>query len=82
LNQSGFPLVIIIRLLGEEPMKTFRTRNAYHVSSRVHRLDPRQESRRSLVLIMLMGFATLSVMATTQTLSAQDTKAIHVYSPR
>jgi hypothetical protein len=34
------------------------------------------------VLIMLMGFATLSVMATTQTLSAQDTKTIHVYSPR
>jgi hypothetical protein len=73
---------MIIRLLGEEPMKTFRTRNACHVSSRAHRLDPRQESRRSLVLIMLMGFATLSVMATTQTLSAQDTKTIHVYSPR
>jgi hypothetical protein len=49
---------------------------------RVHRLDPRQESRRSLALIMLMGLAILSVMATTQTLSAQDTKTIHVYSPR
>jgi hypothetical protein len=31
---------------------------------------------------MLLGLATLSVMATTQTLSAQDTKAVHVYSPR
>ena len=61
-------------------MKTFRPRNAYHVSSRVHRLDPRQESRRSLALIMLLGLATLSVMATTQTLSAHDTKTIHVYS--
>ncbi|HEV2565962.1 MAG TPA: hypothetical protein VGU19_12850 [Microvirga sp.] len=63
-------------------MKTIRPRSAYHVSSRVHRLDPRQESRCSLALVMLLGLATLSVMATTQTLSAQDTKAIHVYSPR
>jgi hypothetical protein len=63
-------------------MKPFRSRNAYHVSSRVHRLDPRQESRRSLALIMLLGLATLSVMATTQTLSAQDTKTVHVYSQR
>ena len=63
-------------------MKPLRTRNAYHVSSRGQRLDPRQESRCSLALIMLMGLATLSVMATTQTLSAQDTKTIHVYSPR
>lgn len=61
-------------------MKTFRPRNVYHVSSRVHRLDPRQESRRSLALVMLLGLATLSVMATTQTLSAQDTKTIQVYS--
>jgi hypothetical protein len=68
--------------VGEDPMKPLRTRNAYHVSSRVQRLDPRQESRCSLALIMLMGLATLSVMATTQTLSAQDTKTIHVYSPR
>ncbi|MBB4039181.1 hypothetical protein GGR34_000816 [Microvirga flocculans] len=63
-------------------MSTFRARKAYHVSSRIPRLDPRQESRRSLALIMLMGLATLSVMATTQTLSARDTKTIHVYSPR
>jgi hypothetical protein len=63
-------------------MKTFRTRNAYHVSSRVQRLDRRQESCHSLVLIMLMGLATLSVLATTQTLSAQDTKTIHIHSVR
>lgn len=63
-------------------MKTVRPKSAYHVSSRVHRLDPRQESRRSLALIMLMGLATLSVMATTQTLSAQDTKAFPIYSHR
>ncbi|WP_262273242.1 MULTISPECIES: hypothetical protein [Microvirga] len=63
-------------------MKTFRSRNAYHVSSRVHRLDPRQESRCSLALVMLLGLATLSVMATTQSLSAQDPKTVHVYSPR
>jgi hypothetical protein len=63
-------------------MKTFRPRNVYHVSSRVHRLDPRQESRRSLALIMLLGLATLSVTATTQTLSAQDSKTVHVYSLR
>jgi hypothetical protein len=63
-------------------MKTFRPRNACHVSSRAHRLDPRQESRCSLALVMLLGLATLSVMATTQTLSAEDTKTIHVYSLR
>jgi hypothetical protein len=63
-------------------MKTFQPRNAYHVSSRVHRLDPRQESRRSLALVMLLGFAILSVMATTQTLSAQDTKTFPIYSQR
>ena len=63
-------------------MNPFRTRHARRVMSRAHRLDPRQESRCSLALIMLMGLATLSVMATTQTLSAQDTKTIHVYSPR
>ena len=63
-------------------MKTLRSRQACHVSSRVQRLDPRQESRCSLALIMLMGFATLSVMATTQTLSAQDTKTFPIYSQR
>ena len=63
-------------------MKTFRPRNAYHVSSRVHRLDPRQESGCSIALVMLLGLATLFVMTTTQTLSAHDTKTIHVYSPR
>lgn len=49
-------------------MKDFRTRSEYHVASRVHRFDPGQESRRSLALIMLMGLATLSVVATTQVL--------------
>ncbi|MBL0405912.1 hypothetical protein JKG68_18290 [Microvirga aerilata] len=63
-------------------MKTLRTRHACHVSSRVQRLDPRQESRCSLALVMLLGLATLSVMATTQTLSAQDTKTFPIYSQR
>ncbi|MCG7391832.1 hypothetical protein MHY87_02795 [Microvirga sp. ACRRW] len=61
-------------------MKTLRPRN--HVASRVHRLDLRQQSRCSLALIMLMGLATLSVLATTQTLSARDTKPVHLYSIR
>ena len=59
-------------------MKTFHPRN--HVASRVHRVDLRQQTRCSLALIMLMGLATLSVLATTQTLSAQDTTAVHLYS--
>jgi hypothetical protein len=82
LNQTSFSLAACSWLLGEQPMKTFQPRSAYHVSSRVHRLDPRQESRRSLALIMLLGLATLSVMATTQTLSAQDTKTFPIYSQR
>jgi hypothetical protein len=43
-------------------------------------MDLRQQTRCSLALIMLMGLATLSVLATTQTLSAQDTNAVHLYS--
>jgi hypothetical protein len=38
----------------------------YHVSSRTQRLDRRQECRFMLALIMLMGCATASVVATTQ----------------
>jgi hypothetical protein len=63
-------------------MKTFQPRSVCHVSSRVQRLDPRRESRCSLALIMLMSLATLSVMATTQTHWAQDTKDVHFYSQR
>lgn len=51
-------------------MKSSRTRNDPRVLARAHRLDPRQESRCSLVLIMLMGLATVSVMATTQAMSS------------
>jgi len=61
-------------------MKTLRPKN--HVASRAHRMDPRQQTRCSLALIMLMGLATLSVLATTQTLSAHDTNAIHLESIR
>ncbi|WP_133239323.1 hypothetical protein [Microvirga sp. KLBC 81] len=61
-------------------MKTYRPRN--HVASRAYRMDLRQQSRCSLALIMLMGLATLSVLATTKTLSARDTNTVHVYSVR
>ncbi|WP_166802226.1 hypothetical protein [Microvirga pakistanensis] len=50
------------------------------VASRAHRMDLRQQTRCSLALIMLMGLATLSVLATTQTLSAHDSNAVHQYS--
>jgi hypothetical protein len=63
-------------------MRTFRTHDKPHVTTRAHRLDPRQESRCSLVLVMLMGLATLSVMATTQALSNEDTGTVHFYSQR
>lgn len=46
-------------------MKAFRKTT----ETRIQRLDRRQESRRSLILIMLMSLATVSVMATTQALS-------------
>lgn len=61
-------------------MKTFHAGN--HVASRAHRIDPRQQSRCSLALIMLMGLATVSVLATTQALSAQGAHAVHGYSVR
>jgi hypothetical protein len=63
-------------------MRTFRARQTHHVTSRAHRLDPRQESRCSLALIMLMGLATLSVMATTEALTGHDKGPIHLYSQR
>lgn len=66
--------------MGNEPMKTFEPRN--RVASRAHRMDLRQQTRCSLALIMLMGLATLTVLATTQTLSAHDTSAVHQYSLR
>ncbi len=47
-------------------MNAFRTRNEHRTAPRAQRLDPRQESRFSLALVLLMGLATLSVMATTQ----------------
>jgi hypothetical protein len=53
-------------------MTTFRTRHDRRIAARAHRLDPRQESRFSLALILLMGLATLSVMATTQMLTDQN----------
>ena len=52
-------------------MKTSRARTESRVVTRAHRLDPRQESRCSLALIMLMGLAILSVTATTQAMSSQ-----------
>ncbi|MET0530440.1 MAG: hypothetical protein ABW003_19240 [Microvirga sp.] len=63
-------------------MKSFRSRKTCNVASRAHRIDAQQQNRWSLALIMLMGFATLSVLATTQSLSAQDTNTVHVYSHR
>jgi hypothetical protein len=60
----------------KEPMNTFRTRHGRRVAARAHRLDPRQESRFSLALVLLMGLATLSVMATTQMLTAQSPDTI------
>jgi hypothetical protein len=63
-------------------VNTFRTRTECHVASRAHRLDPRQESRWSLVLIMLMGFATLSVMAATQAMSNEKAEPVILHSQR
>ena len=53
-------------------MKSFHTRNDHRIMARAHRLDPRQETRCSLVLIMLMGLATVSVMAATQAMSSAN----------
>ncbi len=47
-------------------MSVSRNKVEYHVASRVQRLDRRRECRFMLALIMLMGCATASVLATTQ----------------
>ena len=59
-------------------MRTFRTHDKPHVTTRAHRLDPRQESRCYLALIMLMGLASASVMATTQAISSAGTPTLHM----
>ncbi|MGO4571302.1 hypothetical protein [Microvirga sp. 2TAF3] len=57
-------------------MNTTRRPNAYHVSTRAQRLDPRQESRFALALVLLMGLAMICVMATTtHALSNHGTQA-------
>ena len=47
-------------------MPASRKKIEYHVASRIQRLDRRRECRFMLALIMLMGCATLSVLATTR----------------
>jgi hypothetical protein len=61
-------------------MNSDRRRHAYRTEPRAHRLDPRQESRFSLALILLMGLATLSVMATTQVQSTWSAGSVPTYS--
>ena len=63
-------------------MNASRTRNRYHIASRPPRLDPVRQSRYSLVLITLMSLATVSVMATTQALSAQKPDVVQTQSLR
>ncbi|WP_147021789.1 hypothetical protein [Microvirga aerophila] len=69
-------------MLREAPMNGDRRRHAYRTEPRAHRLDPRRESRLSLALILLMGFATVSVMATTQVQSAWSTGPVPTDSHR
>jgi hypothetical protein len=63
-------------------MNASRTRHRYHIASRPPRLDPIRQSRYSLVLIALMSLATVSVMATTQALSAQKPGILQAESLR
>lgn len=62
-------------------MTAFRPTRRLTVASRTQRLDPRQESRFSLALILLMGLAMLSVMATTKVL-VEKPRPAPVYSQR
>ena len=82
LDSKAFFFPQYVRVAGESPMNSARRRHAYRTGPRAHRLDPRQESRLSLALILLMGFATLSVMATTQVQSAWSTSPVPTYSQR
>lgn len=61
-------------------MNTLSMRARCRPAPRVHRLDPRQESRFSLALILLMGLAILSVMAATRAVSDSDTQPVSAYS--
>jgi len=60
-------------------MSASAKKGAYHVSSRPQRLDRRQECRFMLALIMLMGCATASVVATTQELSDHQPSVLLVH---
>jgi hypothetical protein len=52
-------------------MSAVRIRNQNMVKSPGYRLEPMKESRLAAALILLMGFATVSVMAGTQAASQQ-----------
>ena len=47
-------------------MALSRKGNEFHVASRVQRMDRRRECRFMLALVMLMGCATATVLATTR----------------
>ena len=62
-------------------MSASRKKAEYSVSSRVQRLDRRRECRFMLALIMLMGCATASVLATTRE-ALSDQPSVHALTYR
>jgi hypothetical protein len=54
-------------------MSASKIKPDYNVASRLQRLDRRQECRFMLAIIMLIGVATASVLATTQQALSQQT---------
>jgi hypothetical protein len=51
-------------------MSTLWIRNHKQVNCHVYRLEPLRDNRLAMALVVLMGFATVSVLAGTQAASA------------
>ena len=53
-------------------------RGARRASAVALRIEPERESRFTVVLVALLGFATMSILATTSALSRHHAEAISV----
>ncbi|WP_210485062.1 hypothetical protein [Microvirga antarctica] len=62
-------------------MSSSLNRTGYHMASRVQRLDRRRECRFMLALVMLMGVATASVLATTREALSDPSAIVTVMLP-
>jgi hypothetical protein len=63
-------------------MYDFKDRYGRHISAQSARLQPLREARMTLALVGLLSIATMSILATTNSLSRQHAEAVSVQLQR